>query len=478
MTFRCARGALIAGGGIAGLVAGATLAASGIPVSVHERNGRPGGSCASFRRGPFRFDTGISTLTGLGSEGRLKRIFDELGISPKFVRSAIRETVVADRFSFALPSAPEEIREAFSASFPRDRDALDRLFSLARERTAIPAGTSFADLLAQCGLRGSPALLLESLLGNLGVPAAKADGPTALAFLHEFLFDGGYYPEGGMGDLAERLASRIREGGGELRCGSEIREYRGRDGRIEAALLTDGSRCSADTFISAMSARRTYAMAPGNPEAGRRALDCARLPLSPSAFLVFLGLDCRLDHLTPHRGHILSLPEASASDLFRTLSDDRRLLSRAGYVYLISGSRLLPGMAPAGGESVCLFALAPYRDSAFWKAHRQEMAEALLARAERVAPGISRRVAVLDTATPHTVERFTGNDEGALYGWEAVPGQSGASRLSPATGWDNLLLAGHWTRPGSGISAAATSGYLAARMARRQIEGGRHVSRH
>lgn len=469
-------GVVVAGGGMAGLTAGATLAARGLPVTLFERNARPGGSCATFRRGPFRFDTGTSALSGLGPGGRLRRILDELGIDPPFARPPVRETVVARRFAFAIPSGEVEFREAFAAAFPGHRAAMDRLLALAADRSGIRPGASLGEVLAQCGVEGDPLVLLEALLGNLGVPASRADAATGLAFLREFLLDGGYYPARGMEDLVERLADRIRAGGGTVRCNVAVRGYEGGQ-RIDAALLDDGGRQPAAAFVSAMSARRTCAMAPAVPSSAHRAAEVARLSPSPSAFMAFLGLSCPLDALTPHRGHILSLPEEPASDIHRTLSDDGRLLAREGYVYVISGSRIVPDMAPPGGESLCLFVLAPYRDRAFWERHRGEMAEALLARAERVAPGISRRVAVMETATPHTLERYTGNDDGAAYGWEAAPLQCGASRLSPATAWDNLVLAGHWTRPGSGVSAAAASGYMAARMVKRMFTGGGHVPR-
>ncbi|HEY5999050.1 MAG TPA: FAD-dependent oxidoreductase, partial [bacterium] len=200
-----------------------------------------------------------------------------------------------------------------------------------------------------------------------------------------------------------------------------------------------------------------------------RLRETAAMTLAPSAFMVFLGIDRRLDELTPHAGHILSLPEGDMGEVYATLADNRRLLSPEGYVYVIVPSRLDPTAAPDGGESLCLFVLAPWRTPAFWEAHRQEMTDALVARAERIIPGIGASIRHAESSTPATIERWTGNDEGAIYGWEAIPGQGGTSRLSPLTPWGNLFLAGHWTRPGSGVSAAACSGHLAARAVRRHL---------
>ena len=145
---------------------------------------------------------------------------------------------------------------------------------------------------------------------------------------------------------------------------------------------------------------------------------------------------------------------------------------------MIAPSRIDPSAAPPGGESLCLFVLAPWRSPGFWEAHRREMTDALVARAERVLPGLTACIRVAESSTPQTIERWTGNDDGAIYGWESIPGQGGAARLSPLTPWSNLYLAGHWTRPGSGISAAAYSGHLAARTVRRHLAEAGIVPRH
>jgi prolycopene isomerase len=385
------------------------------------------------------------------------------------MRPSVRETIVTDRFAFAIPSSPEEIRGAFAARFPEQRPGLARFFALLSGESVAQPPATLAAILASCGVVGDCAFLIEALLGNLGLPAHRVDGPTALAFFREFLLDGGYYPVGGMGSLVETLAERIRAIGGTVRTGCAAAAFAGTGDTVEAVRFHDGSECRAEAFVSAMSARTTYAMAPATGAAIERQRELGRLSLAPSAFMVFLGLGRRLDELTPHAGHILSLPEARMDAVYRTLDDDRLLLAREGYVYVIAPSRLDASAAPPGGESICLFVLAPWRSRAFWESRRREMADALVARAERVIPGLSSCIRVAESSTPGTIERWTGNDAGAIYGWEAVPGQGGAARLSPLTPWGNLFLAGHWTRPGSGISAAASSGHLAARTVRRHL---------
>ena len=65
--------------------------------------------------------------------------------------------------------------------------------------------------------------------------------------------------------------------------------------------------------------------------------------------------------------------------------------------------------------------------------------------------------------TPRTLERYTLNQGGAMYGWELAPHQVGPGRLAPDGALPGLRLAGHWTRPGAGVYGALTSGLEAAR---------------
>ena len=97
---------LIAGGGIGGLVAAAALVGFGLSVVLVEKNRKAGGSCSSFSRKGHTFDTGTSSLSGLGERGRLRKIFNDLGLSLGFLRPVVRETVIGPRF--AVPAARSE----------------------------------------------------------------------------------------------------------------------------------------------------------------------------------------------------------------------------------------------------------------------------------------------------------------------------------------------------------------------------------
>jgi prolycopene isomerase len=91
------------------------------------------------------------------------------------------------------------------------------------------------------------------------------------------------------------------------------------------------------------------------------------------------------------------------------------------------------------------------------------VARVFITRAETRLPGLSGHVEVLDVATPQTVRTFTGNPGGAFVGWANTPAQALINRVPQETPIAGLWLAGAWTFPGGGVSAAISSGWMAAR---------------
>jgi phytoene dehydrogenase-like protein len=83
---------------------------------------------------------------------------------------------------------------------------------------------------------------------------------------------------------------------------------------------------------------------------------------------------------------------------------------------------------------------------------------------EKLFPGLRNHITFAEGATPRTMERYTLNLTGAIYGWEVSPEQVGRGRLSHKTPVHGLYLSGHWTQPGGGIYAVIASGTQTARI--------------
>lgn len=83
----------------------------------------------------------------------------------------------------------------------------------------------------------------------------------------------------------------------------------------------------------------------------------------------------------------------------------------------------------------------------------------VIKKAEKIIPGLKDKIIVLDSATPKSIERYTGNFNGSAFGWNQIPGFKNVKGY----GINNLYIAGHWGEIGGGVLAAAYSGAKAAK---------------
>ena len=93
---------------------------------------------------------------------------------------------------------------------------------------------------------------------------------------------------------------------------------------------------------------------------------------------------------------------------------------------------------------------------------KKEAAETFIQRLNDVYPGIEDAVDYYEIGTAKTIQRYTLNPEGSVYGFAQIPNQSGNNRFSPESSIKNLYFASAWTQPGGGFGAALGSGYMVA----------------
>jgi prolycopene isomerase len=131
-----------------------------------------------------------------------------------------------------------------------------------------------------------------------------------------------------------------------------------------------------------------------------------------------------------------------------------------------------PSLAPPGEHAVILRALASFDIGRSWRDERERYTAEFLATSDAAFPGFRDTITFLESATPVVLERFTLNYQGACYGWEISPEQTGSGRLSHETPIAGLYMSGHWTQEGAGSFRTMTSGINAARIVLGKAGGG------
>ena len=488
---------IVVGSGIGGLTAGALLARQGSRVLIVERHDRPGGYAHAFRRRGYRFDSAVHLVSGcepvaFEGGGLLHRVLEALDVRDRcdFVRVDPCYRVEWPGFGLDAPSDLAGFAEAHIERFPKQakgiRGFLEDCLTIAGEARRAEEDADLGPLTRPerypLLLRHRRATLAQVLEERVDDPDARAAlaalwpylglPPSRVSFLYfatmliSYVADGAFYSRGTFQTLADALVHAIESREGELLLRAPVRRIDVEEGRAVGVQLENGQRIRAPIVISNADARQTVEELCGErhfPERYRRRL--ARARVSTSAFVVYAAtsLDLR-DAGLAYESFLFEGPD----------HEDAYECGAAGapsWISLTAPSLVDPTIASAGEHPLVLTALVSGSSTASWTDAKEALQDRLLALAERRLPGLRDSLRYAESATPRTMERYTRNRDGAIYGFDVTPGQVGPGRLDNETPLPGLFLAGHWTRPGGGVAGVVRSGLrTAARVLDRRSE--------
>ncbi|OHD64412.1 MAG: hypothetical protein A2096_10335 [Spirochaetes bacterium GWF1_41_5] len=495
--------AIIIGAGIGGLFAAAKCAREGLKVIVIEQHSIPGGYAGTFQRQDFTFEIGLHALDGffpVNNRSANLNIFRELGIfdAVKFIRLPEFYRLIKGKLDIIIPDEPLKAREIMKAYFPGEKKAINTIFNLYEklliEILAFPRKKSkvlqailslpFKYPFIMKNLKKTAGAVLDKLTDNddLKYVLAANTGyyhfnPYEYSMLHfggaqgSYFFGGCSFIQGGSQTLVNYLVDYIKNRSGVFLFNNTVKH-----------ILIDKKRvCGAVSYNKCSDERKTFfaerIIANASiPEVIDQMLDfktAGKLRkrynpylISHSAFVLYLGLKKDLASLGSTTYSTFLLPDEAV--LFKKFSEyntvpdfRRRLLAFVDY------SRIDSRLAPPG-KSTAVCALVDniiHWEGLGKKAYeekKENKSQILLDRLETFLPGIKNIIQVRTAATPLTMRRFTGNPEGAIYGYAQIPSQVGLNRPENYSGIPGLYFASAWSKPGGGFSPAAKCGYNAA----------------
>ncbi|MEW5907416.1 MAG: NAD(P)/FAD-dependent oxidoreductase, partial [Elusimicrobiota bacterium] len=309
----------------------------------------------------------------------------------------------------------------------------------------------------------------------LGLPPRLISGVMMNVFVAMQHLERTYYPAGGSQRLADAMAEVFRESGGELLLSAPVARIVTERGRARGVRLSDGREFRAPVIISNAAPRHTYGslLEPSEVPAGFMK-KLGRLKCSLAPFRVCLGLDYDVAAAGMPEHEYLLYDGYDHEETYRAMERGEPAALSA-----YSPTRLSPDLAPPGHSTLILTTLLPWRPEKDWRGREEEIAASMIARMEKKKlPGLSRHIKVKEVLTPEGLEKLTNSSEGAMYGWANIPSQVLTFRLSPRSPVPGLYHAGHWTRPGTGVTTAIMSGWmLGNRLERRSTLAGKIMDR-
>jgi len=278
----------VLGGGALGLTVALRLAQRGRRVTVIERERIPGGLAAGFQLGE---EPGAPWLEKFyhhlfRSDRHAIALIGELGLAEQLEWKRPITTVFWRGTLHQLDSPTSLLR--FSPLSPPDRLRMGAALAFLR---FLPDGRRLEGRTAASWIRrwmGRPAYDVvwgPLLTAKFGAAAEEIALPWFWARVHDRTSELGYL-HGGFQKLYDRLAEQIKDLGGELRFGAEVREVRRTTNGFDID-LADG-RLEADSVISTLATRLTARLAPELPDTWRQVHEWGR---AYGAHCLVLALD-------------------------------------------------------------------------------------------------------------------------------------------------------------------------------------------
>ena len=514
---------IIIGGGLGGLTAGAKLSREGKKVLLIEQHTVPGGCATTFRRKDFLVEAGLHEIDGLDPEDQKLQIFRELDLLqhldfveiPEFYRFKKGSTDIV------IPAKMEEATRVLVQHYPDEERGIRRYFRTIaairseaarmpvekwKQRLQMPffpllyphlsiASSKIPTLLFPLFPLLHPGLLFGDystigrfldgiirdeelkmvLLANFGY---YHDNPYELSLVYysmaqaSYYGGGGHFIKGGSQKLSDYLAAYIGSHGGTVMLGNLVTRILVKDGKavgVEYRKTRGGESASQTVYARAIVANAAIpnveAMLP-DKERSKLQEKTAGFRNSCCVMNLYLGFRRKVSELNNHTYCTFVFDEEARTmrDVVASLDGD---ICKRGFTF-VDYSQIDSGLAPEGksfGSLCTIDYLGDWEglDKEAYHQKKEQVARSFIGRLEKLIPGISDEIEYYELGTARTVQRYTLNPGGSIYGYAQTPDQSGIlyrpSNTSPVP---NLYFASAWTFPGGGFTGAMLSGWFCA----------------
>jgi phytoene dehydrogenase-like protein len=285
-----------------------------------------------------------------------------------------------------------------------------------------------------------------------------------------------HFAQGGMGAIAEAMASAATHAGGEIRSNAEVIEVRVKDGAAISVVLSTGEEITAKVIISNADPKRTLLklvdpihLSPdfvNKLQHYRMPGTVAKVNLALSGLPEFTALKGASDSGALN-GRIHIGPEI---DYLERAFDESKYgnFSKQPYLEVAIPSLTDPSLAPAGKHVMSIYMqYAPFKlKGSDWDSQRVALGDTVVKTLAQYAPKLPELILTHQIITPQDLEDTYGLTGGHIFHGELALDQFFTMR--PLLDWaryrtpiQNLYLCGSGTHPGAGLTGG--SGANAAR---------------
>jgi all-trans-retinol 13,14-reductase len=462
---------IIIGAGLGGLTAGAKLAKEGKKVLLLEQHSRPGGCATTFQRGDYTLEIGLHEMDGPGTRDMKTKIFNDLDVFEhvEFIKVPQFYRFINDRFEVTVPHDPSLACEQLSDLFPDESGGIKAYFEQILTPRKKATGDNIKDIslgeFLDSIIRNDDLKLI--LLGNLGY---FHDDPYTLSLAYYSFAQGSYYSDGasyikgGSQKLSDHLARFINDHGGEILLSHLVTGIKINAGRAESVTYRKKGNpeiieAFADEIIANNAIPNLFDLIGGEKGSELKNMFSGHRE-GASLLTLYLGFR-RSPRELGNKYYSTCLFDGSVktqADIYMNFKDD---FSRRSFIF-VDYSQIDSGLT-SGVKSTGSICCIDYPDD--WAgldrkdyiAKKEHVASVLIGRLDKLIPGIKDIIEYYETGTPSTIERYTLNPGGAVYGFAQTPSKE---YKDPSKLVNNLHIASAWGQNGGGFSGAIYRGYM------------------
>jgi phytoene dehydrogenase-like protein len=491
---------IIIGSGLGGLVAGALLSKAGRKILLLEQHYLAGGCASTYSRKGFKMEVGLHEMDGFDAEDQKVSIFKKLDIFEhlEFIKLPDFYRVKSKRFDVTLSHSVQKAKETLCDFFPEEEKAIHTFFETIIKVRAEALKFFKLEWKAKLIMPVVPLLMptlfknrnqslggfLDSITENEDLKIILA---ANLAYYHHdphtlsmvffslaqasYFSGGSYLIKGGSQMLSNYLVDYIKKNSGSVRLRSEVVKILTKGNKAIGVnyIRNNNQKKSENAYAETIIANNAIPNLPAllKPKLAKKFQEkiktyensCSLTPI----YICFKRPVKELGH-SNYNTFILSDTVKQLKDLKTTA---HTLLDSRNFSF-VDYSQIDSGLAPKGKSfgTICSVDFAESwegLDAVKYKERKSIVADYMINRLEVLIPGIKDAIEHIEVGTPKTIEHFTHNPGGAVYGFSQKPEQSGIKRNIQPSIIKNLHYASAWTFPGGGYTGAIISGSLCAR---------------
>lgn len=475
----------VIGAGISGLSSAALLAKEGFDVTIFEKNDRPGGRAIVREEKGYTFDMGPSWYMMLEA---FDRFFDEFGKKPEDYYETVRldpsyRVFFGENEYIDIMDDVEKNYDIFDTfeenggkKLKRFLENTQQMYDIAFQNFIYKDYWSFRDLLDRTLIiKGLKLHIFKKLnkyvkkffksdkarkIVQYHVAFVGASPPTSPAvysmLAHVDMNLGIYYPMGGFGKIIESFEKLGLENGVNINYDTEVSKIVVKDD-IGKMLMTNKGEYDVDIILNT-----------GDYHYGEMELlekkyrtyserYWKKKMIAPSAFLIYLGLDKKLNNFLHHNFYFNSDWDKYFSQLF-----DNPEWPEDPSIYITVPSQSDPSLIPNGGELMTILVLvSPNLEDN--KSFREQYFDKIIEKVENITGESIRDSIVVKKVVAHNYfkEYFNAYKGTALSLAHTLLQTAVFRPHHKSEELKNLYYAGMYTHPGVGVPVSIISAQLA-----------------